>query len=139
MFSLISNLVGLPASFKEMMVFVGGSLKMRCDGPSTSENLILIKWIMISDFNRTLILACPSDTYGNCKEIKSHILGVQNAYTSTFTMENVSLEDAREYTCVIRTFSDQKYCKFNVTITGAYTMHFSSNIMICFFFYDVTG
>lgn len=103
------------------MVFVGANFEMRCIGPNTtSGTLIRIKWSMISDFNTSsLMFVCPSESHGSCEDIDGHSLDVQNSYTSSLTMESVLLEDAKEYQCQILTFSDEKLCRFSVTIKGA--------------------
>lgn len=119
---LLLNLVCLPVSYEERRIFVGADLEMICDGPTTSVTLVYIEWRMIRGVNDTLIFACPSKTYGNCTGINGHILDVQNNYTSMFTMKNVSLGDAGEYTCEISTSNTIKRCRFKVTIKGAYTI-----------------
>ena len=114
------------------MVFVGENVEMKCDGPQNSKPLY-IRWIIISGVIDTLIVVCSLETNGSCEDSDGNILDVQNSYnTSSFTIENVSLEDAKEYECEIRTFDRQKLCRFNVTIKGAYAMHsfFSSNVII---------
>ena len=81
---LLLNLVCLTVSYEERMVFVGANFEMRCNGPKTSG------------------------TYDSCEDTDRHSLDVQNSYISSFTLNNVSLEDAGEY--VIYAQLENKSC-----------------------------
>lgn len=118
------NLVSLPDSYEEKRVFVGADLDMRCVGPPTSTTLIYIKWGITSGANDTPIFVCLPVTGRSCNDTHGPSLDVQNSYTSSFTIMNVSLDDAREYVCTITTLTEEKLCRFNVTIKGAYTMYY---------------
>ena len=90
---------------------------MRCDGPPTSGTFLEIEWRLISGISATTI--CSSVTYGSCEDIGCHIPDVnESKTTSTFTMENVSLANAGNYECEIRTTRLQQMYRFIVTIEG---------------------
>ena len=135
---LFLNLVCLPAPYEDKQVFVslGADLKMTCNGP---PNAFSIKWVGDND---TTFFVCPSERYGSCEDNDGHSLDGLNSSTSTFTIENVSLQDARQYVCTIRPIIGMKIqCRFNMTIKGAYTMYFlyftMSRLALCFTLFAV--